>query len=63
MKHIDIHYHYIWQLVEDRKIDLYYIPRIENLADLFTKNLPAAKFLKFRELLGLGVLLILDAIA
>ena len=38
-KHIDIHYHYIWQLVEDKKIDLYYIPRIENPADLFTKNL------------------------
>ena len=52
-KHIDIHYHYIWQLVEDKKIDLYYIPGVENPADLFTKNLPAAKFLKFRKLLGL----------
>ena len=52
-KDIDICYHYIQQLVEDKKIDLYYRPGVENLADLFTKNLPAAKFLKFRELLGL----------
>ena len=52
-KHIDIHYHYIWQLVEDKKIDLYYISGVDNPADLFMKNLPTAKFLKFRELLGL----------
>ena len=53
-KHIDICYHYIQQLVEDKKIDLYFIPSVDNLVDLFTRNLlPIAKFLKFRDLLGL----------
>ena len=53
-KHINICYHYIQQLVEDKKIDLFFIPSVDNLANLFIKNLSIAKFLKFREqLLGL----------
>src|ERR1700678_430574 len=52
-KHIDICYHYVRQLVEEKVIDLYFIEGAENLADLFTKNLATPKFLKFREWLGL----------
>ena len=52
-KHIDICYHYVWQLVEEKVIDLYFIEGAENPADLFTKNLATPKFLKFRERLGL----------
>ena len=52
-KHIDIRYHYVWQLVLEKVIDLYFIEGAENPADLFTKNLATPKFLKFRERLGL----------
>ena len=52
-KHIDIHYHYIRELVEDKKVEVFYISTDENPADLFTKNLGRVKFLKFREMLGL----------
>jgi hypothetical protein len=52
-KHIDIRYHYVRQLIEEKKIDLFFIEGAENPADLFTKNLGAPKFLKFRAQLGL----------
>ena len=52
-KHIDIRYHYVRQLIEERKIDLYFVEGAENPADLFTKNLGKVKFLKFRNKLGL----------
>ena len=52
-KHIDICYHYVRQLIEEKKIELFFVEGAENPADLFTKNLGATKFLKFREQLGL----------
>ena len=52
-KHIDIHYHYVWQLVEEKIIELFFVEGAENLADLFTKNLAVPKFQKFRVELGL----------
>ena len=52
-KHIDVCYHYIRELVEEKKIDLKYIPGSENPADMFTKNLGPQLFEKFRRTLGL----------
>ena len=52
-KHIDTWYHSVWQLIEEKKIELFIVEGAENPADLFTKNLGATKFLKFREQLGL----------
>ena len=52
-KHIDIRYHYIRELIEDKKVKVFYISTDENPADLFTKNLGRIKFLKFRGMLGL----------
>jgi len=52
-KHIDIRYHYVRQLIEEKKVELFFVEGAENPADLFTKNLAAPKFLKFREQLGL----------
>ena len=52
-KHIDIHYHYVRQLVEEKIIELFFVEGAENPADLFTKNLASPKFVKFREQLGL----------
>ena len=53
LKHIDIHYHYVWQLIEEKKIELFFIEGAKNPADLFTKNLASPKFTKFREQLRL----------
>ena len=43
-KHIDIHYHYIREAVEDEQIKVSYIPTDQNPADIFTKPLPKTKF-------------------
>ena len=52
-KHIDIHYHFIHEVVEDGKIQVEYIPTDNNVADIFTKPLAKTKFCHFIELLGL----------
>ena len=52
-KHIDICYHFIHEAVEDRKIQVEYIPTDDNVADIFTKPLAKTKFRHFVELLGL----------
>ena len=52
-KHIDIRYHYIREVYEKGIIDIFFIDGNDNPADIFTKNLGATKFLKFRSQLGL----------
>ena len=52
-KHIDIHYHYIHEWIEDNKVSVAFVPGNNNLADMFTKNLDCLKFVKFWEQLGL----------
>ena len=39
IKHIDIRYHYIREVVQQRKVELFFINGSENPADMFTKNL------------------------
>jgi hypothetical protein len=55
-KHIDIRYHFIREAVQDKKLCMQFIPGTENPADIFTKALPKAIFVKFVEKLGLGAL-------
>jgi hypothetical protein len=52
-KHIDIRYHYVRDCVEEKKVELMFIPGEDNPADMLTKNLGRIKFEKFRDLLGL----------
>ena len=52
-KHIDIHYHYIHKCIESDKVTVVFIPGSDNPADMFTKNLGAIKFTKFRESLSI----------
>ena len=52
-KHIDIRYHYIREVYDKGIVDIFYIDGNDNPADIFTKNLGAVKFLKFRSQLGL----------
>ena len=53
IKHIDLRYHYIREVICEKKIELFFLEGAENPADLFTKNLGRIKFQKFREQLGL----------
>lgn len=52
-KHIDIRYHYIRDVFENGLIDLKYCNSSENIADIFTKNLPKPSHCKFVNKLGL----------
>ncbi len=48
-KHIDIRYHYIREVYEKGIVDLFFIEGSKNPANIFTKNLGAVQFLKFRS--------------
>jgi hypothetical protein len=52
-KHIDIQYHYIWDLIEKKQVDLDWIDGSTNPADILTKNLKKVKFHLFHPMLGL----------
>jgi hypothetical protein len=54
-KHINIWYHYIWELVETNIVRLLYIQSVDNPADILTKNLGHTKFSTFRPKLGLSI--------
>lgn len=52
-KHIDVRFHYIRDVIEKGAIEVFFVPGVDNPADIFTKNLGAVKIRKFREDLGL----------
>ena len=52
-KHIDIRYHYVREMIEERQVAIYFVEGSHNPADLFTKNLGQVKFEYFRKQLGL----------
>ena len=52
-KHIGVGYHRIRGEVQSGSVDPQYVHTSENIADMFTKNLTKAPFVKFRELAGL----------
>jgi hypothetical protein len=52
-KHIDISYHYIRDLEEQKKIKITYVPTTEMVADGFTKPLERVAFERFKSMLGL----------
>eukprot|EP00253_Pinus_taeda_P011054 PITA_11054 len=51
-KHIEIHMHFIRELIHDGIIDLQYCPSSEQIADIFTKNFTEHKFRFLRDRLG-----------
>jgi hypothetical protein len=53
-KHIDICYHYIWEVVETSKVKLAFIQIDQNLVNMFIKNLSRDKFLYCRSTLGIS---------
>ena len=52
-KHIDMHYHRIWDEITAGTVDLIWCPTDKEVADIFTKPLPPVKFIKFRAELGM----------
>ena len=46
LKHIDVHYHYVRQQLEDGNFGILYVPMVDNLADILTKNLPKPRHLE-----------------
>src|SRR5882762_2067298 len=52
-KHINIKWHYIRECHENGDIHVSYVPTKNNVADIFTKPLPAPAFLYLRSHLGL----------
>jgi hypothetical protein len=53
MKHVDIDYHMVRDMVNLGRLSFYYIPTHENIEDIFTKVLPQPAFICHRLSLGL----------
>ena len=53
-KHVEIHMHYIKELVHDRTIVLQYFPTDEQIAYIFTKIFTEKMFTYLRSLLGVS---------
>ena len=51
-KHIELHMHFIRNLVHDHVIKVVYFPTDDQVVDIFTKSLTEAKFSKLRSMLG-----------
>ena len=51
-KHIEIRYHFIWNMVQKGAVNLKYVPTEEHVAEVFTKPLPRVKFEYFPDNLG-----------
>ena len=46
-KHVDIKYHFVRELVENRTLEIQYVSTVENVADIFTKPLSFKELLLF----------------
>ena len=51
-KHIELHMHFIHQLIQDGVIALEYIPTISQVANIFTKPFASPYYLQLRSMLG-----------
>eukprot|EP00794_Sanderia_malayensis_P011556 gene11556-biopygen9226 len=56
-KHIDIKYHYVRDIVDNKQIELIYCPTEKMIADIMTKPLPRQKLEEMRSLIGVEQLL------
>ena len=54
LKHIEMRYHFIRDLVQRGAMKLQYIRTDEQIADILTKPLTASKFMHFRDKLGMA---------
>ncbi|KNZ82304.1 Copia protein, partial [Termitomyces sp. J132] len=54
VKHVDIKYHFLWERVVSKEIEICYINTRDNIADLFTKPLLLPHFSRLRRILGVS---------
>ena len=45
-KHIDVHYHFLREMIEQGMLELLFVPADDIVSDIFTKNLPNENFFK-----------------
>ena len=55
-KHIEIRYHFIRDLVEEKTVYLEFITTDNQKADIFTKPLDGPKFKTSRKTIGVGII-------
>ncbi|GKB31464.1 hypothetical protein Tco_0870865 [Tanacetum coccineum] len=55
MKHINVRYHFIREIVESKEIEVAKIGTKDNAADAFTKVVPGLKFKYCMEILGVRI--------
>ncbi|MCO5612939.1 hypothetical protein L7F22_067212 [Adiantum nelumboides] len=53
-KYVDVKYHFIREMVEDKQVQLIKVHTTENPADLLTKGFPGESFAHCCKLLGIG---------
>ena len=53
-KHINVCYHFICKALENKLLEIKYVPTDKNIVDIFTKPLSRPLFKKFRKMLGLS---------
>jgi uncharacterized protein YlbG (UPF0298 family) len=53
MKHVELHAHYLRQLVQENVVNLVYCRTDDQVVDIFMKPLSKAKFVKLWAMLGL----------
>ena len=54
-KHIEVHMHYIRELVHNKAIIQHYFPTEEQIANIFTKSFTEKRFVYIRYLPGVNV--------
>ena len=55
-KHIDVQYHFVRDMVEDKRVLLVKVDTLKNVADLLTKSISTQKFSWCRETMGVAKL-------
>jgi hypothetical protein len=58
-KHIDVRYHFVRDMIEDKKVLMLKVDTLKNIADPLTKFVSAEKFSWCREAMGCFKLLIM----
>jgi hypothetical protein len=53
-KHIEMRYHYVWDMVQRNILSIQYVRTAEQTADILTKPLFLTKFVYFRDKLGVA---------
>jgi len=52
-KHIDVQYHFVRDMIEDKKVLLVKVDTLKNIADALTKYVSSKKFSWCRETMGI----------